>query len=47
MDRRDRIILEKILSEIDMAQSMLSDSALDVFLQNEMLMRASAMTVIS
>ena len=47
MDRRDRIILEKILSEIDMAQSMLSDSALDVFLQNEMLMRASAMTVIN
>ena len=47
MDRRDRIILEKILSEIDTAQSMLSDSALDAFLQNEMLMRASAMTVIN
>lgn len=47
MERRDRIILQKVLSEIDIAQSMMNNCTLEQFEQNEMLMRAVCMTVIN
>ena len=47
MDRRDRIILQKVLSEIDVAQTMMGDCGVEQFKQNEMLMRAVGMTVIN
>ena len=47
MERRDRVLLEKVLSEITVAQSMMADCSPDAFLQNEMLMRATGMTVIN
>ena len=42
MDRRDRIILQKVLSEIDIAREMMGGCSLEQFKQNEMLMRAVA-----
>ena len=47
MDRRDRIILQKVLSEISVAQQMMDGCSLEQFEQNEMLMRAVGMTVIN
>lgn len=47
MDRRDRIILQKVLSEIDIARTMTGDCTVEQFKQNEMLMRAVGMTVIN
>lgn len=47
MQHRDKIIIQKVISEIDIGLSMLGDSALEVFLQNEMLKRAVGMTVIN
>ena len=47
MERRDRIILQKVLSEIAIAQKMMDGCTLEQFLQNEMLMRAVGMTVIN
>ena len=47
MERRDRIILQKVLSEIDIAQDMMSGCSLEDFKRNEMLMRAVSMTVIN
>ena len=47
MERRDRILLEKVLRELAVAREMMADSSLDEFLQNEMLMRATSMTVIN
>ena len=47
MERRDRIILQKVLSEINVAQEMMGHCSLDQFKQNEMLMRAVGMTVIN
>ena len=47
MQRRDRIVIDKILSEIDIAFEMLGDCDLDSFLSNEMLKRAVGMTVIN
>ena len=47
MERRDRIILQKVLREIEIAQSMMNRCTLDEFKQNEMLMRAVGMTVIN
>lgn len=47
MERRDRIILQKVLSEIDIAQKMMDNCTLEQFKQNEMLMRAVGMTVIN
>lgn len=47
MERRDRVILEKVISEIDIAQGMMADCSLEKFQQNEMLMRAVGMTVIN
>ena len=45
MERRDRIILEKVLSVISVAWEMMDGCSLERFLQNEMLMRAISMTV--
>ena len=47
MERRDRIILQKVLSEIDIALRMMAGCTLEQFKQNEMLMRAVGMTVIN
>ena len=47
MQRRDSVILKKILSEIRIAFEMLGDTDLDSFLSDEMLKRAVGMTVIN
>ncbi len=47
MDRRDRIILQKVLSEIAIAQEMMADCTLEQFISSQMLMRAVGMTVIN
>ena len=47
MQRRDIIVLKKILSEIRIAFEMLGDADLDSFLSDEMLKRAVGMTVIN
>ena len=47
MERRDRIILQKVMSEIDIAEKMMDGCSLEQFRQNEMLMRAVCMTVIN
>lgn len=47
MERRDRIILQKVVSEIQIAQRMMNGSTLEQFRENEMLMRAVSMTVIN
>ena len=47
MERRDQIILQKVLSEIGIAQKMMGDCTVDQFKENEMLMRAVSMTVIN
>lgn len=47
MERRDRIVLQKVLSEINVAQEMMGHCSLDQFRQSEMLMRAASMTVIN
>lgn len=46
MERRDEIILKKVLSEISVASSMMSCSFSE-FNRNEMLKRAVCMTVIN
>lgn len=47
MNRRDEIILRKVLGELDVARIMLNGSSLQNFLYNEMLKRAVCMTVIN
>ena len=47
MGRRDRIVLQKVLSEVGIAQTMMDGCTLEQFKQNEMLMRAVGMTVIN
>ncbi len=47
MEHRDRIILQKVLTEIRIAQEMMAGCTLAEFKQNEMLMRAVGMTVIN
>lgn len=47
MERRDRIVLKKVLDELAIAQDMMGCCSLEQFLQNEMLMRAVGMTVIN
>lgn len=47
MEHRDRIILQKVLSEIEIAQDMLDSCTFAGFEQNEMLKRAICMTVIN
>ena len=47
MQHRDKIILQKIVSEIDVGTEMLGNNNLESFLRNEMLKRAIGMTVIN
>ena len=47
MQHRDKIILQKIVSEIDIGRQMLAGNNLEEFLDNEMLKRAIGMTVIN
>ena len=47
MERRDRILLEKVLSEIAVAQKMMDGCSLETFMGSEMLMRATSMTVVN
>ena len=47
MQHRDKIIIKKILSEIDIAETMIAGITFEQFDSNEMLKRAIAMTVIN
>lgn len=47
MQRRDGIILQKIIDEIGIGTKLLGDASLDDFLQDEMQKRAIGMTVIN
>lgn len=47
MQRRDKIIIEKVISEIDIGLQMIDGSSLEEFLLDEKLKRATAMTVIN
>ena len=47
MQHRDKVVLQKIISEIDVGMQMLGDNSLTAFLQNEMLKIAIGMTVIN
>ena len=47
MQHRDKIILQKIISEIDIGVEMVGKTGLEDFLNNEMLKRAIGMTVIN
>ena len=47
MNRRDGIILQKVLSEVNIAAGMMKGCSLTEFLDNEMLKRAVCMTVIN
>ena len=47
MEHRDQVILRKIISEIDVAKSMMGETTLPDFLSNEMLKRAVGMTIIN
>lgn len=47
MKVRDRQIILKLLSEIDIAHDMMDNTKLEDFLQNEMLKRAICMTVVN
>lgn len=47
MERRDEIILRKVLSEIDVAKQMMGQNSFTEFESNELLKRAICMTVIN
>ena len=47
MQRRDRIVLQKMISEMEIAIDMLGDMALSDFLSDEILKRALGMTAIN
>lgn len=47
MQRKDIIVLNKVLSEIQVCFDMLGDTTLESFLEDEKLKRAIAMTVIN
>lgn len=47
MERRDRIVLEKVLSEIEIAGKFTNNYSLQEFLSDELLKRAACMTVIN
>ena len=47
MQRRDRIVLQKIISEMKIGMEMLGNRSEDDFLQDEMLKRALGMTAIN
>lgn len=47
MQHRDKIIIKKIVAEIEVGIKLLSDATLEEFLNNELLKRAIGMTVIN
>ena len=47
MEHRDVIILQKVLSELQIAENMMGQNTLEAFLSDEMLKRAICMTVIN
>ena len=47
MQHRDKIVLQKVLSEIEIGAQLLGDASLEDFLQDEMQKRAVSMTVIN
>lgn len=47
MQHRDQIILQKMISEIDVGLQLMGDTKLVDFLNNEMMKRALAMTVVN
>lgn len=47
MQHRDKIIIQKILSEIDIGIGMMGKEELDAFLDDEKLKRAISMTVLN
>ena len=47
MQHRDKIVIKKVISEIEIGLEMLGDTSLDVFLTDEKLKRALGMTVIN
>ena len=47
MQHRDKMILQKVISEIDIGFQMLGDAALEEFSSDEKLKRAISMTVIN
>ena len=47
MQHRDRVVLEKIISEINISDEMISGVSLDDFLSDEKLKRAVSMTIIN
>ena len=47
MQHRDKVILEKIISEIDIAMNFMAEKEISEFLEDEMVKRAIGMTVIN
>lgn len=47
MQHRDRIILQKMISELDVGINLLGKATLEEFLENELLKRALGMTTIN
>ena len=47
MQHRDKIVLQKVISEIDIGTGLLGDATLSEFAENELLKRAVCMTVIN
>lgn len=47
MQHRDKIIIDKVISEINIGISMLGTAALEEFVKDEILKRAVSMTVIN
>ena len=47
MSRKDKVILQKVISEIDVGTDMLGDASFEEFVYDEKLKRALCMTVIN
>lgn len=47
MQHRDKIIVQKVISEIAIGEEMLGDTVLEDFISDEKLKRATSMTVIN
>ena len=47
MQRKDQIILQKVISEINIGAQMLEGFTYEAFLENELLKRAVSMTIIN
>ena len=47
MQQRDKIVIEKMISEIEIGHGMLNGISLESFLADEKLMRATGMTIIN